>query len=68
MLGQNILGELVGAGYSVTAVQRSALDKKVPGSVRSVQVDLTDKEQLISAFKGQVAVVFKERHRRAIIH
>lgn len=68
MLGQNILGELVGAGYSVTVVQRSASDKKVPGSVRSVQVDLTDKEQPISAFKGQVAVVFKERHRRTIIH
>lgn len=56
-LGSHILKALVGGGYTVTAVQRKESTKSAPSGVASVKVDLTNKGELVSAFKGQDAVI-----------
>ncbi|RSL90775.1 hypothetical protein CEP51_000595 [Fusarium floridanum] len=56
-LGSHILTALKGAGFSVTAVQRKDSTKTVPQDIKSVKVDLANKDELVSVFKGQDAVV-----------
>lgn len=56
-LGSKILNSLVGAGFNVTAIQRAGSNKKVQAGIKAIQVDLTSKADLSSAFKGQDAVV-----------
>jgi putative NADH-flavin reductase len=56
-LGSKILKSLVGVGFKVTAIQRSESTKQVRKGITSVQVDLTSKADLLSAFKGQDVVI-----------
>ncbi|KAH7273466.1 hypothetical protein B0J15DRAFT_477197 [Fusarium solani] len=56
-LGSHILTALKGAGFSVTAIQRKDSTKAVPQGIKSVKVDLANKDDLVSAFRGQDAVV-----------
>lgn len=56
-LGSKILQSLVGAGFNVTAIQRAGSTKKVKQGIKSVQVDLASKTDLLAAFKGQDVVV-----------
>jgi len=56
-LGSKILNSLVRAGFNVTAIQRTGSTKQVKQGIVSIQVDLTSKADLLSAFKGQDAVV-----------
>jgi putative NADH-flavin reductase len=56
-LGSKILRSLSSAGFNVTAVQRKGTSKTLPEGVKSVQADLTNKSDLIAAFKGQDVVV-----------
>jgi putative NADH-flavin reductase len=48
---------LVNAGFNVTAVQRKESTNPVPEGLKSVKVDLTNKDELVSVFTGQDAVV-----------
>ncbi|KAJ3544620.1 hypothetical protein NM208_g2956 [Fusarium decemcellulare] len=56
-LGSHILTALRGAGFTVTAVQRKDSTKTVPEGIRSIKVDLASKDDLVSVFRGQDAVV-----------
>ncbi|KAL1629108.1 hypothetical protein SLS56_005551 [Neofusicoccum ribis] len=56
-LGSHILRALTDAGYTVTAVQRKDSMKAPPQGVASIKVDLSSKNQLVSAFQGMDAVV-----------
>ncbi|KAK9414363.1 putative NmrA-like domain-containing protein [Seiridium unicorne] len=56
-LGTHIREALVKAGYAVTAIQRKSSGKAAPPGVRSIKVDLSNQDELISAFAGQDAVV-----------
>ncbi|QDS68150.1 hypothetical protein FKW77_010330 [Venturia effusa] len=56
-LGSKILKSLVGAGFNVTAIQRAGSTKQVQAGIKAIQVDLSNKTDLSSAFKGQDAVV-----------
>ncbi|KAJ4236984.1 hypothetical protein NW759_000108 [Fusarium solani] len=56
-LGSHILTALKGAGFSVTAIQRKDSTKAVPQGIKSVKVDLANKDDLVSAFRGQDAVI-----------
>lgn len=56
-LGSKILRSLTGTGFNVTAVQRKGSSKTLPEGIKSVQVDLTNKADLIAAFRDQDVVV-----------
>jgi putative NADH-flavin reductase len=56
-LGSKILKSLIGVGFKVTAIQRLESTKQVRKDITSIQVDLTSKADLLSAFKGQDAVI-----------
>ncbi|KAL5584336.1 hypothetical protein FOVSG1_013725 [Fusarium oxysporum f. sp. vasinfectum] len=61
-LGSHILTALKGAGFAVTAVQRKDTVKTVPEGVKSVKVDLSNKDDLVSALRGQDVVVSAVPH------
>jgi len=56
-LGSKILHSLRSSGFNVTAIQRKGSKKTLPQGVKTIQVDLTSKSDLVFAFKGQDAVV-----------
>jgi putative NADH-flavin reductase len=56
-LGSKILRNLRSSGFNVTAIQRNGSKKQLPKDVKSIQVDLTSKTELVAAFKGQDVVV-----------
>ncbi|KAI1660578.1 NAD(P)-binding protein [Daldinia decipiens] len=56
-LGAHICAALTQAGFVVTAIQRKGSTNPVPSGVKSIKVDLSNKDDLTSAFKGQDAVV-----------
>ncbi|KAM0545353.1 hypothetical protein ACHAPJ_011425 [Fusarium lateritium] len=56
-LGSHILTASKGAGFAVTAIQRKDTTKTVPEDVKSVKVDLSSKDDLVAALRGQDVVV-----------
>ncbi|KAM0206024.1 hypothetical protein ACHAPA_012155 [Fusarium lateritium] len=56
-LGSHILTALKDAGLTATAVQRKDTVKTVPEGVKSVNVDLSNNDDLASALRGQDAIV-----------
>ncbi|KAI8197632.1 Bifunctional pinoresinol-lariciresinol reductase [Colletotrichum sp. SAR 10_86] len=52
-LGPHLLKALTGAGHSVTVIQRKESTREAPQGVKSVKVDLTSFDDLVSVFKGQ---------------
>ncbi|KAI8310025.1 hypothetical protein K4K59_008739 [Colletotrichum sp. SAR11_240] len=52
-LGPHLLKALTGAGHSVTVIQRKESTKEPPQGVKSVKIDLTSFDDLVSVFKGQ---------------
>ncbi|KAI0849119.1 NAD(P)-binding protein [Daldinia vernicosa] len=56
-LGTHIRNALTQAGFVVTAIQRKDSTNPVPSGVKSIKVELSNKDDLTSAFKGQDAVV-----------
>ncbi|KAL3293137.1 NAD(P)-binding protein [Colletotrichum asianum] len=52
-LGPHLLKALTGAGHSVTVIQRKESTKEAPPGVRSVKIDLSSFDDLVSVFKGQ---------------
>ena len=56
-MGSKILKSLQKGGFNVTAIQRKGSKNAVPEGVKAVQVDLSNKSELVSAFKGQDVVV-----------
>jgi putative NADH-flavin reductase len=47
------LKALAGAGHFVTIIQRKESTKEAPPGVKSVKVDLTNFDELVSVFTGQ---------------
>ncbi|KAI8234432.1 hypothetical protein K4K55_004776 [Colletotrichum sp. SAR 10_96] len=52
-LGPHLLKALTSAGHSVTVIQRKESTKEAPQGVKSVKVDLSNFDDLVSVFKGQ---------------
>ncbi|KAI8156050.1 hypothetical protein K4K49_004046 [Colletotrichum sp. SAR 10_70] len=52
-LGPHLLKALTGAGHSVTVIQRKESTNEAPQGVKSVKIDLTSFDDLVSVFKGQ---------------
>ncbi|KAF4835193.1 putative pinoresinol-lariciresinol reductase 3 [Colletotrichum tropicale] len=52
-LGPHLLKALTGAGHSVTVIQRKESTKEAPPGVRSVKIDLSSFDDLVSVFEGQ---------------
>ncbi|KAH7006902.1 hypothetical protein EDB80DRAFT_644980 [Ilyonectria destructans] len=56
-LGAYIFRALVDANFAVLVIQRKESTKTAPRGSKSIKVDLTSKDELVSALKGQDAVV-----------
>ncbi|CAI0641800.1 unnamed protein product [Colletotrichum noveboracense] len=52
-LGPHLLKALTGAGHAVTVIQRKESTNEAPQGVKSVKIDLTSFDDLVSVFKGQ---------------
>lgn len=48
-----MLKALTSAGHSVTVIQRKESTKEAPQGVKSVKIDLSSFDDLVSVFKGQ---------------
>ncbi|OLN97931.1 Pinoresinol reductase 1-like protein 2 [Colletotrichum chlorophyti] len=57
LMGSEISKALVSSGFDVTAIQRPESSNPARSGTRSVKVDLSDTEALMSAFENQDAVV-----------
>jgi len=56
-LGPTIVKSLVDAGFEVTVLSQSGNTSSLPSAVKTVKVDYSSQESLISALKGQDAFV-----------
>ncbi|EMC96207.1 hypothetical protein BAUCODRAFT_122237 [Baudoinia panamericana UAMH 10762] len=56
-LGQPILHQLLSAGFTITALSRTANPTNLPSSVKIAQVDYNDPSSLQSALTGQDALI-----------